>query len=351
MKTCDEIYGEMLAVFEESTGFSMSDQADLAVRLYGAASQLESLYAYCDWTMNQSFPQTATGEYLDYHGELRGMERKAGESATGSIRFTPESGRTQAVTISAGTVCTTAGLVRFVTTADCVISATATYGDASARAESVGEAGNVVAGSITSMPSPPSWILSCTNLAAFEGGSEEENDDTFRTRILDSYARLPNGANAAFYQERALAVDGVVGATVIPRVDGVGTVGVAIAPESGLPSDDLIAVVQADLEEVREIAVTVSVVCPTIVTCNFSITLYPKTTTTFDLASTAVRTAITGYFSGERLGSSILLAEIGNLIYSTGLVTNYHITTPSSDVEMELDELPTLGTITLTEGS
>lgn len=351
MKTCDEIYSEMLAVFQEATGFSMADTADLSVRLYGAAAQLESLYGYCDWSVNQSFPQTASGIYLNYHGELRGLTRKGGEAASGTIRFTPESGRTQSITVSAGTVCTTAGLVRFVTTADCIISATATYGDAAVVAESVGIAGNVTAGTITSMPSPPAGILSCTNLAAFTGGSEEEDDETYRARILDSYARLPNGANAAFYEERALATDGVVGATVIPRVDGVGTVAVVIAPESGLPSSDLIATVKADLETVREIATVVSVVSPTQVTCNFAVSLYPKTAATYDEAAAAVRSAITNYFSGERLGESVLLAEIGNLIYTTGLVSNYHITTPSADVEMDLDELPTLGTITLTEGS
>lgn len=351
MKTCEEIYGEMLATFEENTGFSMSDSADLSVRLYGAAAQLESLYAYCDWSVNQSFPQTASGTYLEYHGQLRGLTRKDGEKATGTIRFTTESGRTQSLTIAAGTVCTTVGLVRFVTAADCVISATATTGDAAAVAESIGTVGNVVAGTITSMTSPPAGVLSCANTAAFSGGSDQESDEDFRTRILDSYARLPNGANAAFYQERALAIDGVAAATVIPRVDGVGTVAVVIAPESGLPSSDLVAQVQADLEEAREIATVVTVKSPTTVTQNFTITLYPKTTCTYSEVSAAVTSAMNSFFTGERLGESILRAEIGNLIYATGMVTNYNITVPSADVAMDLDDLPTLGTLTLKEGS
>ena len=80
MKEVEELYGKMLAVFEEKTGFTMDDTADLAVRLYAAAAQIQSLYAYSDWAMNQSFPQTATGEYLDYHAALRGITRKAGTS-------------------------------------------------------------------------------------------------------------------------------------------------------------------------------------------------------------------------------------------------------------------------------
>ena len=37
MKTCEEIYQEMLALFAEKTGFAMDGTADLAVRLYAAA--------------------------------------------------------------------------------------------------------------------------------------------------------------------------------------------------------------------------------------------------------------------------------------------------------------------------
>ena len=85
MKEVDELYGKMLAVFEEKTGFTMDDTADLAVRLYAAAAQIQTLYAYSDWAINQSFPQTATGEYLDYHAALRGITRKAGTKA--SARF------------------------------------------------------------------------------------------------------------------------------------------------------------------------------------------------------------------------------------------------------------------------
>ena len=81
MKEVDELYGKMLAVFEEKTGFTMDDTADLAVRLYAAAAQIQTLYAYSDWAINQSFPQTATGEYLDYHAALRGIVRKAGTKA------------------------------------------------------------------------------------------------------------------------------------------------------------------------------------------------------------------------------------------------------------------------------
>ena len=56
----------------------MDDTADLAVRLYAAAAQIQTLYAYSDWAVNQSFPQTATGEYLDYHASCAGSRESRG---------------------------------------------------------------------------------------------------------------------------------------------------------------------------------------------------------------------------------------------------------------------------------
>ena len=77
MKQAGEIYEDMLAVFREKTG--TKEDSDVSVRLFAAAAQLESLYGYCDWAMQQSFPQTAVGEYLDLHAALRGLEEKRPE--------------------------------------------------------------------------------------------------------------------------------------------------------------------------------------------------------------------------------------------------------------------------------
>lgn len=196
MKEVEELYGKMLAVFEEKTGFTMDDTADLAVRLYAAAAQIQSLYAYSDWAMNQSFPQTATGEYLDYHAALRGITRKAGTRASGILRFKIDQALEDNLPISAGTVCTTAGLVRFVTTHDGAIAAGGLYADIPAEAESVGASGNVGAETITVLTRAPEGVSGVLNPRAFTGGSGAESDDDLRARVLDSFIRLPNGANA-----------------------------------------------------------------------------------------------------------------------------------------------------------
>ncbi len=351
MKTMAEIYGEMLEQFESETGFTMAGESDLAVRLYAAAAQLESLYVYADWCRRQCFPQTAEGTYLEYHGALRGLERKPGTCAIGKLRFSMTAAREEDVTVKSGVVCTTAGLVRFVLTEDVTIPAGETWADGMAEAQEPGTGGNVAAGTVTFMTQAPVGIAAVTNPIAFSGGAGEEEDESFRARILDSFIRLPNGANAAFYESRVLAMDGVGAVQVIPRINGVGTVGVVVATESGEPDADLVERVQADLEAVREIAVDVTVLAPTEQTVNLEATLWPKQNVSYDEVSATVEQAIRNHFTGAQLGKSVYLAQLGCLIYDTGLVENYQITTPAADLPMTAYDLPRLGTLTLTEGS
>ena len=73
MKTVDEIFEEMLSCFGEKTGVELEAGCDLAVRLYAAAAQVYALYVQADWVARQAFPQTAEGEYLDLHAQLRSL--------------------------------------------------------------------------------------------------------------------------------------------------------------------------------------------------------------------------------------------------------------------------------------
>lgn len=351
MKEVTELFESMLAVFEEKTGFAMEETADLAVRLYAAAAEIQAAYIYADWALGQSFPQSATGTYLDLHGQLRGITRNAGTKARGVLRFKVDTAREEALSIPAGTVCTTAGLVRFVTTEEAVIEAGALYADAAAQAESAGSAGNAAAGSVTYMTKAPTGVTGVTNPAAFQGGSGEEDDESLRARILDSFRRLPNGANAAFYELRALSHEGVAAVNVLPRHRGIGTVGVVIASADGAPDEALIREVQEDLDSVREIAVDVEVMAPEVKDVNVSVTIWPKEGVSFEDAAAAVRTAVEAYFQGGLLGKAVYRARLGKAVYDTECVENYTMSAPKSDLAAAERVLPRLGKVTITEGT
>lgn len=350
MKEISELYEQMLTVFQEKTGFRMEDTADLAVRLYAAAAEIQSLYAYSDWALNQSFPQTATGQYLDYHAQLRGIFRRTGTAAEGTLRFAIDTALDEDLTIPEGTVCCTAGLVRFVTTEEGTIRAGNLYADVSARAEQPGMAGNAAPGTVTQMTLAPEGVRGVTNPVAFSGGGGDEDDESLRARVLDSFIRLPNGANAMFYELRALSHAGVSAAAVLPRYQGIGTVGVVVAAADGAPGAALLQEIQDDLDSVREIAVDVTVMGPQIVSVDPQITIWPADGVSFAAAKSAAEAALADFFTGELLGKPVYRAALGSAVYATGKVKNYAITQPAADLAADAVTLPQLGTVTITEG-
>ena len=349
MKTIDEIYREMLACFGEETGLEPREGTDLSARMYALAAQVYALYVQADWVTRQAFPQTAEGEYLDYHAQLRSLERKPALPAQGTVRFTAGEAAQSDRAIPEGTVCMTAGLVRFATTQAAVLPAGELTVDVPVQALEPGTAGNVSAQTVVSMAVAPMGIASCTNPQAFAGGADGEGDEELRARILDTFRRLPNGANAAFYEQGALSFDQVAAATVIPRPRGVGSVDVIVSTLAGTPGEELLEQLQDYFEQRREIAVDVQVKAPTPVTVNVAVQVKAKGGWDKTQVLDQVEETLEGWFDGKLLGQDVLLARLGSLIYGCDGVENYAVSAPAADLAVDAGQLPVLGTLSVEE--
>ena len=349
MKTIDEIYREMLACFGEETGLEPREGTDLSARMYALAAQVYALYVQADWVTRQAFPQTAEGEYLDYHAQLRSLERKPALPAQGTVRFTAGEAAQSDRAIPEGTVCMTAGLVRFATTQAAVLPAGELTVDVPVQALEPGTAGNVSAQTVVSMAVAPMGIASCTNPQAFAGGADGEGDEELRARILDTFRRLPNGANVAFYEQGALSFDQVAAAAVIPKPRGLGSVDVIVSTLAGTPGEELLEQLQDYFEQRREIAVDVQVKAPTPVTVNVAVQVKAKGGWDKTQVLDQVEETLEGWFDGKLLGQDVLLARLGSLIYGCDGVENYVISAPAADLAVDADELPVLGTLSVEE--
>ncbi len=347
MKTIDEIYQEMLSCFGERTGMEPEEGCDLSARLYALAAQVYALYVQADWVTRQAFPQTAQGEYLDRHAQMRGLERKQGTKASGTVRFSAGSAAQTALNIPEGTVCMTAGLIQFETTQAGTIAEGDSYADVPVRALIAGAAGNVAKGTVISMAVAPVGVSSCINPEACSGGGDQEGDGALRKRVLDTFKRLPNGANAAFYQQGAMSFDQVAAATVISRPRGTGTVDVIVAAQGGVPPEALLEELEAYFEERREIAVDLQVKAPDTVTVNLAVQVKAKDGYDSGAVLATVENALAAQFTGKLLGQDILLAWLGSVIYACDGVDNYRIAAPAADIPVDVDELPVLGALTV----
>ncbi len=347
MKTADRIYQEMCNNYKEITGVSVNDGCDMAIRLYAAAAQIESLYVYNDWVKKQCFPQTATGEYLDLHAEMRGLKRIEAGRSMGYIRFLTESPANRDIEIPQGTICVTASGLRFETYRSGTIGIGETSCECLSRAIEKGTDGNVKANTVVYMEEAPIGVSSCFNELDFVGGTDAEDDNALRERILANYSSLPNGANAAFYEKLVMNVSGVSAAKVLPKIRGLGTVDIVITGTEGLPSATLINRVLNEIDEAREICVDIQVYGPSTKTVDVEIGIEVESEYSFDTVSEEVKKAIGDYFTGELLGCEILKAMLGSIIYSVEGVHNYAICDPMEDVEINSTELPVLGTLTV----
>lgn len=344
MKTVEQLYSDMMNDFTARTGMEIAVGGDLSARLYAAAAQIYGLYVQADWVNRQCFPQTAQGEYLDHHARLRALERKAASHARGVVRFFGDAGAGMDREIPAGTVCMTPGLVAFATTQDGVLAAGKSHVDIPVQAVEAGAAGNVIAGSVRLLSTAPVGITGCTNPQAMSGGGDAEEDEQLRRRILDSFLRLPNGANSAFYEQGALSFDEVVAAVALPRNRGVGTVDVVVATAQGVPERELLERLNEYFRERREIAVDVQACAPRTVTVDVAVGIQSA-----DMEQTAQRVeqALRSWFSGRRLGEHVLRAKLGSIIFAVDGVENYTLSAPVADLTVEKDQLPVLGTVTV----
>ena len=133
----------------------------------------------------------------------------------------------------------------------------------------------------------------------------------------------------------------------MPRSRGIGTVDVVVATLSGQPDEELLGQLQEYFQSRREIAVDVKVLAPEALTVNVSIQVKAKEGADQETVEQAVEEEVRRWFSGERLGRNVLLAQLGSVIYSCENVENYAILSPAADQAVELDQLPTLGTLTV----
>lgn len=347
MRTMDDIYSEMCDEYKKNTGLALSDSGDMALRMRALAYELFTLESQNEWLKRQCFPQTASDSQLDYHGEIRGLKRVSSQFAQGSIRFFIKEPLANALVIPSGITCMSTANTEFITTAQATINRGLLYCDAPAKARYAGYSGNAAANSVIFMAKPPTGVSRCTNPAAFSGGIDQENDSSFRERILQSYKKLPNGANAEFYHSLAMSIPGVGGAAVIPRARGRGTIDVVVSSPSGQPSSALISEISALLESMREICVDISVRAPDPVSISLQIAIAPEDGYSFKEASDAAYNAVYEFFDGSLLGKDLLRIHISKALINLPCLKNFLILTPSDDIPISGSQLPTLYNLTI----
>lgn len=220
--------------------------------------EIESVYEMMKSVLERRFLINETDEELDARASEYGIFRKSGSHATGTIQVEGVEG---AVIPKGSLFSTNTGLL-YESLEDRVIEAL--KASISVKALEVGSLYNVSALAINAMPIVISGITSYSNLAAITGGSNVESDEALLERILLRIQSPSTSGNKAHYRQWALEVAGIADAKVIPQMNGAGTVGIIpVTVDRRKPSQDMIDLVFAYVEENRPIGATPVVVAPT----------------------------------------------------------------------------------------
>jgi uncharacterized phage protein gp47/JayE len=215
---------------------------------------------YVDWLALQLIPDTAETEWLDRHGDIwlvnsdGTIGRKVATLAVGVVTF---SGLAGTVVPVAARLQATAN-IEFETLEEVTISSSGAV-EAPIRAITPGAIGNLLAG--TSLGQGIAGVDTANVTYDMTGGTDEENDDDLRARVLERIQMPPMGGDAEDYINWTLRVPGVTRAWSFPLEMGIGSVTVRFmmdelrANNDGFPSDVDCAAVMAYLDTVRPVAV------------------------------------------------------------------------------------------------
>jgi uncharacterized phage protein gp47/JayE len=220
------------------------------------------------------------------------------------------------------------------------------------EAEEEGAQGNVVINTISVLTNAPATLTSVTNKGDFTGGSDPEDTEEFRARLL-RHLQNPESGSPTDIQAWAEAVDGVETATVFNN-DNLGTpqnghVTVRISgPGGSIPAAGVIANVLAELiAQIPAIMiphVTTFTALPTNVTCDVT----TSGTYTLGDVTPSVQNAIAAYINSLAVGQTLMIAGIVDAIFGLPGISDVTVSVPATNQTTTATQKRTPGTLTVT---
>ncbi len=273
----NSIYSEIKTAFETDTNVIVHDESDLSIRMKIVANEMAKLYERLEFCEKQLFAQTATGEYLELHGTSRGLEKKYERGAIGAVTFYADEIVTQHISIPKGTLITSSngnGVI-YQTTKDTSIFTGYDRVNTIVEATETGSHTNAKAGTVDTIINHIAGVTRVTNVGDFMYGSEDESEEAFRTRILESYRHPSNGANLKYFEEMALELDEVYFAKA-ESTSVNNTIDLYISDYFRFTSAELVQTVQTLVDANRAFNTNIAVKAATPVTVNVNVILYVR---------------------------------------------------------------------------
>ena len=306
-----------------------------------SAGTEHGLYGYLDWLARQLMPDTAEEEHLERWASIWGVSLKAAGHASGDVSITGTPG----AVLPEGTICLRSDAVRYAVVSDATVGEDGT-GTAFLSAVDAGTEGNAPVGTILAFASPVSGLDSRVQAAdGLTGGTDEETDESLKSRLLATIQRTPMGGTQADYEQWALEVPGVTRAFVTQEM-GRGTVTVRFMMDGtypdGVPKDGDRQAVAAHIETVRPVTADVYVVLPVADPLNLRLRITPDTAAIRLAAEANLWAAVR---RDAVPGGTIFLSRLHEALSLTEKEEDHVIISPTANVTPETGHIVVPGSI------
>lgn len=308
------------------------------------AAAVHTLYGYIDYLARNLLPDLADEDWLTRHANMKRCPRKAATPAAGYVMWVVASNDIQ---VPAGVRIQRDDLVSFTTTA--VAKSAGGVLRVPVICDMRGKSGNTDDGLAMRLASPIAGMTSAGVADSIQGGSDIEELEVWRARVIERWYWTPQGGADGDYEVWAKEVPGITRAWTYRHWSGRGTVGVMVANSDlvdPVPDIATVAAVQAYIEPRAPVAgADIYIFAPAPHVVNFQIRLNPDTeevryAVEAELRSMMLRDGIPeGVLKPSRISEAISIAT-GE--YSHTLVS------PASDVPIGKGEVGVVGAISWT---
>ncbi|NOW03241.1 baseplate J/gp47 family protein [Clostridium beijerinckii] len=311
--------------------------ADVKIKMDQILSRVFAKYAL----------ENGYSEELEARTDEMGIDKKDGTKATTYVTFTGVEG----ATYPAGAYVKTLNGLSYKVINNATIPVGAVTILAQVEAEAIGSKYNVMANSITVMPTKYNGITGVTNLDNVTNGADKESNEDLYNRYKLRIQNPQTSGNKYHYESWALEVSNVGDAKCIPLWAGNGTVKVVVINSNKRGADSTIVNNVANyIETVRPIGATVAVISAHEVPINITVDLLiDENEYTLSQVKLNVETTLTQYLQDIAFKQLyVSYAKVGNVILTSTGVSDYNnllINGTSTNVTIGEEDVAVLGSV------
>lgn len=321
MDSYSEILSRMKENFALKAGYVPSDTSDCGLRLQTYASEIFEAYLYAEWLKKQMFIQSADGESLDKHAAAYGLTRLSGTKARGNVWFSLTQTLETDVIIPAGTQLISKDGLNYYTDATVKISSGEQSVRADVTAEECGAGYNCGEDDIEQIGKNEIQVVGVAmrnivtvTSAEVGGGTDTEQDEFLRQRLLNKIRYPSTGANIGYYRDLLSNVDGVRSVNFLLNEDHKSVVYAFLGGNGTVVSSQTVTQAQDVLNELGQVGVDIIAAAAVAEPVNISIGISVGAGYDFNRIQDECELVLQNYLSTRSVGEKITSDLVKNAL-------------------------------------